>query len=55
MHNHKSADQNAQFVDQHVAEEKAAGRIVSPCHSIPEHCIVSPLGLVPKHEAGLTR
>lgn len=55
IRNPKSADQNPQFLDQYICKELSAGRIVGPFSSLPHHCIVYPLGLVPKHEAGAFR
>lgn len=53
--NHKSACksvQNPQFMEAYIAKELAAGCIVGPFTFLPLHCIISPSGLVLKHEAG---
>lgn len=55
IRNHKSVLQNPQFMDAYIARELSAGRIVGPFASLPPHCIVSPLGLVPKSEPGTFR
>lgn len=55
VRNHTSVHQNPQFMDQYIDKELKAGRIVGPFTSLPPHCIISPLGLVPKQEAGAFR
>lgn len=55
IRNHTSCSRNAAFLDQYIAKELQAGRIVGPFSSLPPHCIISPLGLVPKQEAGAFR
>lgn len=55
VRNHSSAYANQAFLDQYIAKELEAGRIVGPFSELPSHCIVSPLGLVPKQEPGSFR
>lgn len=52
IRNHKSVIQNPAFMDHYVAKELGAGCIVGPFTSLSNHCIVSPLGLVPKQDPG---
>lgn len=42
-------------MDEYISQELMAGRIVGPFTSLPPHCIVSPLGLVPKQDPGAFR
>lgn len=55
IRNHQSATRNPRFMDQYINSELRAGRILGPFVSLPPHCIISPLGLVPKKEAGSFR
>lgn len=55
IRNHKSVLQNPSFMDQYVSQELEARRIVGPFEFLPPHCIISPLGLVPKQEPGAYR
>lgn len=55
IRNHKSAFAHSSFLDEYIAKELRAGRIVGPFDVLPEHCIISPLGLVPKQEPGSFR
>lgn len=55
IRNHQSVSRNPAFIDLYISKELAAGRNIGPFSSLPHGCIVSPLGLVPKKEAGSFR